>query len=489
MDRKFYESLMGDNELKVEDIVGAIIGGKVTFAELLQSGKVNAVKQKSVKTHFISLLDVLTPEQITSGITGGISTLSDLIKTGEFVFEKRKIVKELLKKKDDEVFAAAHTIKALQDYVLTFPAGNHVSEAQQRITQTQEAEEADKKRRVEREKMQRKIREDINEYTPDEVISKLSSDDLDDLCAELGISVSMLKNFSPPPLTYNLIPQKASDIPAGYTDVFFWGVPSSGKTCALSAIFSTMKKDYLIEAPDSEKKFGATYRDSLTGIFRNEYGYLPGRTGEDRTQYMPFLFYQLGDNRKRRISFFELSGEVFRYFYEEVNDAPMFNEYERENIEKSFQTLKLMLDSNNQKIHFFFIDYNQESKHTTDKYGRTQTNYLEAAATYFRDKNDILKKKTDAVFVVVTKADEIRSADRAGTAKDFLKEHFGSFMGVLQTLCRKHAVDFKVKLFSIGDVYFKQICKINRTYSTNIIEELLDRVKPEKRRITEIFNK
>jgi hypothetical protein len=233
-----------------------------------------------------------------------------------------------------------------------------------------------------------------------------------------------------------------------------------------------------MEAPDCEKKFGATYRDSLVGIFHKDCAYLPGRTNQDRTQYMPFLFYKRGEKNKRKISFFELSGEVFKYFYEVANNAEIIDDYSRDDIKKSFQTLELLLNSNNQKIHFFFIDYNQETKHATDDNNLTQSNYLEAAATYFRDNKDIFKKRTDAVYVIVTKSDEIKDSSRGDRAKAFLNDNFGSFMDVLKNQCEKNDVEFKVKLYSIGDVYFKKICKIDRSYSTAIINDLLERIKP-----------
>jgi len=437
------------------------------------------------KKDYLSKIEDLTSEQIAEGISGGIVTFDELKKTGEFGHDKQKSVNTLLKKIDDDTFAAADTVSAMRKYLLVFPAGNHVIEVQEKIQQIQDKENAEERRRQEREKMLREIKEDINEYDTDDIIRKFSSEVLDDLCNQLGIDAQMIKNYKEPVLKFNDIPKIESDIPEGYTDVFFWGIPSSGKTCALSAIFSTIKKDYSMEAPDCDKKFGATYRDSLINIFLNGYGYLPGRTNMDRTQYMPFLFYQRGEKNKRKISFFELSGEVFKYFYEVANNIQIINDFNREDIEKSFQTLELLLKSNNQKIHFFFIDYNQETKHTTDINGLTQSNYLEAAATYFRDAKDkdnkpvdIFKKKTDAVYVVVTKSDEIRDHDRSVSAKLFLNDNFGSFMDVLKNQCNKHSVDFKVKLFSIGDVYFKKICKINRVYSTDIINDLLKRIKP-----------
>jgi hypothetical protein len=395
--------------------------------------------------------------------------------------EKRKNVQSLLKQKDDDAYnavVAANTVEAFQKYLSLFQKGNHAAEAQEKIQQIQNNVNAEVQQRKQREKMLREIKEDINEYTPDEIIEKLSCKVLEDLCNELDIDAQMIKSYKEPPLRFNDIPQHENDVPEGYTDVFFWGIPSSGKTCALAAILSTIKKDFSMEAPDCEKKFGATYRDSLVGIFHKDCGYLPGRTNRDRTQYMPFLFYKRGENNKRKISFFELSGEVFKHFYEVAYNTKINNNDNRIEIEESFKTLALLLNSNNQKIHFFFLDYNQETKHTKDDNNLMQSDYLEAAATYFRDNKDIFKTHTDAVYVIVTKSDEIKDNNKVEKAKEFLDDNFGSFMDVLKNQCKRNGVEFKVKLFSIGDVYFKKICKIDRSYSIAIINDLLERVKP-----------
>lgn len=439
------------------------------------------------KKDYITQLEDLTAEQIADGISNGKVTFDELRKTLQFDASKQRTVKLILKKKDDVAFASAYSIAELQHYLSVYPDGSHVLAAQAKLQQLQNDEFAEERKHKERERMLRIIREDINEYAPDEIVDILSDNDLNTLCDTLGINAAAVKNYTQPTLSFNNIPQDESDIPSDYTDIFFWGIPSSGKTCALAAILSTITKGYTMEAPDTHLQFGSTYRTSLVNIFRNNVGNLPGRTNEDRTQYMPFLFYKRGEKNKRKISFFELSGEVFKYFFEVVNNSQIINDYDREAIEQSFRTLELLLNSNNQKIHFFFIDYNQETKHTEDNNGLTQSSYLEAAATYFRDRSNIFRKKTDAVYVVVTKSDEIKGDDKIGLAKAFLQENFGSFMDVLKNQCKRNSVDFKVKLFSIGDVYFKRICKIDRSYSEDIIQDLLKRVKPSSNNIFRKF--
>lgn len=408
--------------------------------------------------------------------------------------EKRKNIKALFKQKDDNAYNAAiasNTVEAFQNYLLLYPNGNHSAEAEAKIQSFNYAANEEDRKRNEYERMLREIDENINEYDIDD-ISDIHDDVLSGILKKRGydkrgVTVNKIRDYSEPRLNLNNIPVKESDIPVGYTDVFFWGIPSSGKTCALSAILNTIKKNYMMEAPDCKIKFGATYRDSLINIFRNDCGYLPGRTIHDTTQYMPFLLYRNTKDKKRKISFFELSGEVFKYFYEKANNTEiLYSDTVRQEIKKAFDTLDLLLKSENQKIHFFFIDYNQETKYAADKNGLTQINYLEAAATYFRDATDengkpidIFQKKTDAVYVVVTKSDEIKGDDEAIIAEKFLRKNFSAFMGVIKRQCEDNNVQFDAKLFSIGDVIFKKVCIINREYSTDIIEDLLERVKPE----------
>jgi len=430
------------------------------------------------KKDYISQIENLTADQIAKGIGSGIVTFRELRETGEFDASKQAVVRAILKKMDDDAFIAAQSIQDFQNYLLKFPDGSNVKAAQEKLVRLRQYEELGERKFRERELMLTKIRENINEFGPDEVVDLLTKDDLVKLCNSLGINETFVRNYKQPLLKYNIIPESEDDIPVDYTDIFFWGIPSSGKTCALAAILSTIEKEYSMEAPDTNQQFGAAYRGDLIKIFSNEIGNLPGRTNEERTQYMPFLLYKRGENKKRKVSFFELSGEVFKYFWEIVNNNQIINNYDRGAIESSFRTLELLLKCSNQKIHYFFIDYNQETKHSEDGYGLTQKDYLGAAAVYFRNKNSIFSKRTDAVYVVVTKSDEMNADNKQQHAKEFLQQNFGSFMDVLKNQCRRNSVEFKVKIFSIGKVYFKRICKIDRTFANDIIKDILKRVRP-----------
>lgn len=469
------------------------------------------------KEYFIKHLIDLNAQQIAKGIRAKIVEFPDLKKTGVFDLSKQKLVLEILEKftNEDEEFYSSNTVDQFKKFLLKFPQSELCEKAKieiERIENKTEEEDynlastlillreflskypyseyvesvKNKIENIEKEDEENmkdkydEIKRNINDYKPDEVKAELGEDFLRDLCNQLGIDYNVVVNYDEPTLEFNEIPKIKDDVPEGFTDVFFWGIPSSGKTCALSVILRTMKDKYSMTSPPIATKFGSTYRDSLVNIFSNKTGYLPAATQKDRTQYMPLLLKKRNNDKDkyRQISFFELSGEVFKYFYELENGSNILAEDDRDHVESAFNTLNLLLNSNNKKIHFFFIDYKQETKGIKDKHNLTQENYLSAAATYFRDKNDIFKKKTDAVYIVVTKADEIKAENKTEKAKDFLNENFGSFIDSIEVLCKRDSVHFNVKLFSIGDVYFKGICKINYYYAENIVEDLLRIVKP-----------
>jgi hypothetical protein len=422
----------------------------------------------------LSVQDIVDGIRRIEGIKEKQDFFESLRATGEFVNIKQKEVKAKLAifEEEDNAFNAATTLGQLRDFLRRFPQSGYSVKVREKITQKENTEKEAQRSRINH------VRRNINDYTPDEVKGEFGDDFLRDLCEDLDIEYNVVDNYDEPQLNFNDIPQTESDVPTGYTDVFFWGIPSSGKTCALATILRTIRDKYTMTSPTTETKFGATYRDSLVNIFNKNTGYLPAATQKDRTQYMPFLLKKREEKNYRQISFFELSGEVFKYFYELDNGSNILEEDDRNHVESAFRTLNLLLNSKNQKIHFFFIDYNQETKGTKDKHNLTQENYLASAASYFRDKNNIFKKRTDAVYVVVTKADEIKGEKKTELAKQFLAENFGAFMDAIKHRCKKDSVDFNVKIFSIGDVFFKRICKINYTYAENFVEDLLKKVKP-----------
>ncbi len=197
--RDFYIKYVAD--LNVQDIVEGIRDGKVSFEELQATLKFDAKKQKQVKEQRIN-------------------------------FEK-----------EDSAFEAANTLLQLRDFLKQFPQSKHCEIIRDKIFQKESEEREKQKAKI------NQIRRNINEYTPAEVKKELGETLLRDLCDELGIDYNVVNNYDEPQLNFNNIPQNVNDVPNGYTDVIFWGIPSSGKTCALAASLRTIKDKYTMTSP------------------------------------------------------------------------------------------------------------------------------------------------------------------------------------------------------------------------------------------------
>jgi GTP-binding protein EngB required for normal cell division len=399
----------------------------------------------------------------------------ELQETGEFDQRRQTQVKKGLREyeqEDKEFKSLRDELNQLNAFKEKYPDSIWNEDVQERITKLELSEEAKRKLRI------KEILKSPNSVRPGEIRKLFSKiEDLEDLCSQVGIETKHVLNYSDSQLQFtDLLPTTQNDIPAGYTDIFFWGIPSSGKTCALAAMMYTMDKKYAFTNPNIPVSYGAAYRHSLIRIFRDDVGYLPSRTKTDRTQYMPFeLKRRRGNEGFRRVSFFELSGELFEYIYDLENGTNYVSGEKLTAIKNAWKSLNIVLGSDNKKMHVFFIDYDPHK----GSFDIDQKDYLSSAASYFANKLDIFKNKTSAIYLIVTKADKIKSHNKQEEANRFLEKDYGVFMEHIRSLAKKHNISRKVKLFSIGDVYFQSICRVSTKYTENIIETLLARIKPD----------
>jgi hypothetical protein len=332
-----------------------------------------------------------------------------------------------------------------------------------------------------------KLIKETNSCTPEMVNKSLSEGIItrDDLyqCIPRDI-IDRLDNINPPTIEFGETP---ASIPEGYTEVYFWGIPGSGKTCALAAVLHTAEKMGLLEIALGP---GYGYMLSLKNIFTNEDkpALLPASTPTKNIQYLPFSLKEAKEEYARSVSLIELSGEIFNCFLLQ-NENREFISSDQEN---TFNSLISFLEGSNRKIHFFFIDY--EKKNTVDPANRTQADYLNAAATFFNNqKNDFFGKTTDSIYIVITKSDymDCKKEERKDNIKSYLNDNiFMGFVNSLKSKCKTNDINGKKLLgipFSLGKVYFTQLCLFDDTTSRNVLDILMRRIVPQKKTILDEF--
>jgi len=441
------------------------------------------------KKYILQHTDELTAEQLFHAITENIVTRSEIINSGNLDATKRKAIDALQKLSDseDDSFwnSACSTEHGCNGYINKYPEGRHVSEARQKI---ENFEILRKQENDQRSRIVEKLRNNPNSFTPLMLRQHLNNLDIttDDLLnAQIPIEIiNRLDNIVTPQLQLGQTPDS---IPDGYTEVYFWGIPGSGKTCALAAVLSTANRMGYLEIAQGP---GFDYMVRLKNVFSNQVSYLPGPSPVDTTQYLPFTLKKADERYSRSVSLIELSGEIFQCFLLKNASRPLPSPQHTE----TFNSLIRFLDGENRKIHFFFIDYDVENKPDADGY--CQSDYLNAAATFFNDKeNNLFSKNTDAIYIVITKSDLMpcEKGKRVDELSEYLKNNnFASFVNSLRTKCRDNSINAGRVLatpFALGKVYFQQMCDFDPETSRNIIDILMRRIATKKESILDVLNK
>lgn len=451
------------------------------------------------KYYILDHIEDLSAEQLAGEVTQGNVTLEELQSTGNLDATKRNKIKSLIKGKDDADNAAWGSAQygnesVLRDYITNFPNGLHVIEAREAIDRLRNEKAA---ANAKKDEIINKIKRNPNSYSPDEIEDYLANGTLtkDELESDCGIPRSAINNLGQI-VAPNLVLGKTPDsIPVGYTEVYFWGGTGSGKTCALGAVLRVAEEQGYLRIATGP---GYQYALQLKNIFSDDNvanDFLPPPTPVENNQYLPFSLKKPKEKNSRSVSLIELSGEIFKCFFNKNAGIP----FPTQSHADTFNSLSSFLKSDNRKLHFFFVDYDRENK--PDAQGLTQSDYLNAAATYIMN-NKVFDKTTDAIYVVVTKSDLFIDEDGNAIIGDnekikyainyLLQKNYSSFINSLKENCERYSINggiLKVLPFSLGKVYFKQICNFDGSEASHIVDILMERIRCSRKSILDVFNK
>jgi uncharacterized protein (UPF0297 family) len=256
------------------------------------------------------------------------------------------------------------------------------------------------------------------------------------------------------------------------TEVYFWGVPSSGKSCALGAILSVAASGKIAKTmvPDSASQ-GYGYLTKLINAFDNKdvFSLLAGTPIS--------AFYEMGfdlvdqEEKVHPITCIDMAGELMRCMYkyqahDEITDLDT----------QMLDTMTKVLIGNrstSRKMHFFVIEYGAEDRLYE---GLTQKVYLEGAVTYIKDTH-IFEKDTDAIYILITKADKMKNLSREAISQ-YLQDNYLGFCNGLAQICKDFDINkgnVEKVAFSLGSVCFQNFCKFDSRPSENVVKILLQR--------------
>ena len=251
------------------------------------------------------------------------------------------------------------------------------------------------------------------------------------------------------------------------TEVYFWGTPSSGKTCALGALISRMESKGILEKQNCG---GYNYMTRLANIF-SESGFctFPDSTSVGSIQEM---MLQLRDEKRHyhKMTLIDMAGELFRSVY--FKRHRLFLDQTKD--DALGKAMSYLQDTRNNKIHFFVVEY---GAHDREWEGLRMKDYLDDMVGFLKE-NNIFRRSTVGVYLLVTKCDRIPGPrdGRPKAAFDYVTSTMPSFWNTLQDTCSHAGVrDLSVLSFSVGDVFAQKLCRFDPQDTEKVIRRLLEK--------------
>lgn len=268
-----------------------------------------------------------------------------------------------------------------------------------------------------------------------------------------------------------------------FSEIYFWGIPSSGKTCALGALLSTLDTVYDEDCNWSAVQplnqcQGFAYLNQLKTLFRGQdrYFVLPQSTPSGSIYEMSYHINSKDRKKTYPISFIDLAGELFRAMYLSDIRVPLSSQ-----LEEGLQVLRNVFANNtkhsNRKVHFFVLEY---GGHARLYDGLPQEVYLQSAMNWLENLG-VFNQGTDAIYLLITKCDKLGNANMQSGLKSYLESEYGGFYRSLKMICEKYQINGKqleVFPFSIGEVYMQSYCKFVPDYAIHVLNKILQHAAP-----------
>ena len=299
-------------------------------------------------------------------------------------------------------------------------------------------------------------------------------------------------------------PDEKEDDDVDTTDVFFFGIPSTGKTCILMGLLSSNSFVW------NQQIAGGLYGDLLKNYC--DEGMLPDRTQGSFVAKIHGKIYD-DDRNIHHINLIEMSGEEFAVQISR-------NEKHITSFDEMGTNATQILKNNHKKIFFFIIDpttelcvFNREVE-TRDEDGNidTETQTIRVRQSSILkgmmdllelDSNKEIMENVDALHFIATKADTLYSEGSPDeAARELIVSRYGQLLRPALELCSPSnyeinpATNFKPRLntFRLGKFYAGGVYDYDSTDSEKILSVIRKNtrsVKPHSfnEKIKAFFNK
>ncbi len=282
----------------------------------------------------------------------------------------------------------------------------------------------------------------------------------------------------------------------GYTDVYFFGIPSTGKTCVLMGL-SRANSLHVNLASGGGDYAAALQQYTDVGIT------VPRTPGSFVTTLEATINNRAYSDREHKINLVEMSGEEFAF--DIANNIDHIFSFE-----KMGSGATTLLKNNNRKVFFLIIDptanivritreiidgYDEETGEPIIRLERAVVNQKtlihKMVNLFEHESNADIMKKVDSIHIIMTKSDTLGDpVEREREARKKFKTNYeDDIIGPLIDLCKKYNCNsnsntrFHPKLytFSLGQFYVGGLYEYEQTDSNRLVKAIMNSTASNKK--------
>lgn len=297
------------------------------------------------------------------------------------------------------------------------------------------------------------------------------------------------------PDIYEAMQNSEAECPEGFTDVYFFGIPSTGKTCVLMGLSCTSSLQVNLASS------GAPYVEALRQY--TDYGMTVPHTPGDFVTTLKATISEKKDDMviKHNVNLVEMSGEEFAFGITN-NEAREFS------FEEMGTGVTELLRNDNRKVFFLIIDpttnivrfnreYDEYDEQTGEKIHKlkyavvNQKILMQKIVNIFQDPaNSDIMKKVDSIHIIVTKADTLgEPLQRDDKALEVFNKNYGmNIVPPLVDVCRDYNINsnsnYRPKLFtfSLGTFYVGGLYEYEETDSDKLVNAIMNATGGERQK-------
>lgn len=298
-------------------------------------------------------------------------------------------------------------------------------------------------------------------------------------------ALQLERDFLPDMTEFQSTSREIQSDPKG-TDVYFFGMPTSGKTALLMGIAAANGQGFIVDM----RNYGGPYAAALRQFV--QVGLTPGRThGKFVTTIRGAVTKtsRRGRIRNHPINLVEMSGEEFTLRIAETKEPQIAN---------MGTGATNLLRNDNRKIFFIIVDASKPRvkvsylDHEIDEVGeitqRVRTRYISQldildkfVSLISLPENQEIMSKVDAIHFIVTKADTIHDEDnnREENAEDLINKQYLNVIEQLKNYCRhsrhiNRSTRYEPQIFtySLGKFYVGDVFEYDSADTLKVIDAI-----------------